>query len=43
MSYITVRGKNNPNIKSDEYQNAMPLLCSVASAIKMSKKNSHKS
>ena len=38
MSYIVVRGKGNPNIEGGEYQGAMPLLCGVAYAIKMSKK-----
>lgn len=38
MSYIAVRGKGDPNIEGGEYQGAMPLLYSVACAIKMSKK-----
>ena len=40
MSYVAVRGKDDPNTEGGEYQNALPLLYGIAYTVKMSKKGS---
>ena len=42
MNYVAVRGKGNPNVECDDYQQAISILYAVAYTLKMSYKTDYK-